>query len=57
VSDHVEACRKMSRHKVDVEVGRKMSRHKVDVEAGQKCEITGLEHVASHHRFRMSLLV
>jgi len=47
----------MSRHKVDVEVGRKMSRHKVDVEAGQKCEITGLEHVASHHRFLMSLLV
>jgi len=25
-----------------------MSRRKVDVEAGQKCEITGLEYVASH---------
>jgi len=40
----------MLRCKVNVEVGRKMSRHKVNVEVGRKCGITGLEHVASHHR-------
>jgi len=38
----------MSRCKVDVEGGRKMLRHKVNVEVGRKCEITGLERVASH---------
>jgi len=33
-----------------------MSRRKVDVEVGWKCEIMGLEHVASHHLLSTEIL-
>ena len=33
-----------------------MSRRKVDVEVGRKCEIMGLEHVASHHLLSTEIL-